>query len=60
MNQPIQLLQLRGMLALLMSEAIVAVVGLLSLWAIWVLRDQPDTEPELLPAELAEPGRESG
>ena len=60
MNQPIQLLQLRGMLALLMSEAIVAVVGLLSLWAIWVLRDQPDTEPELLPAELAKPGRESG
>ena len=48
------------MLALLMSEAIVAVLGLLSLWAIWVLRDQPDTEPELLPAELAEPGRESG
>ena len=41
------ILQLRGMPALLVPEAIVTVVGLLSLWAIWALRDGPDAEPEL-------------
>ena len=36
------ILQLNGMPALLVPEAIVTVVGLLSLWAIWALRDRPD------------------
>jgi uncharacterized membrane protein YhfC len=36
------ILQLSGMAALLVPEAIVTVVGLLSLWAIWALRDRPD------------------
>jgi len=44
------ILQLSGMPALLVPEAIVTLVGLLSLWTIWALRDQPDTEPELLAA----------
>ena len=45
------ILQLSGMSALLVPEAIVTVVGLLSLWAIWALRDQPDTEPDLTPLD---------
>jgi uncharacterized membrane protein YhfC len=40
------MLQLTGMTALLVPEVIVTLVGLLSLWAIWALRDQPDTELE--------------
>jgi uncharacterized membrane protein YhfC len=51
------ILQLSGMAALLVPEAIVTVVGLLSLWAIWALRDRPDdvgiptsvAAPDLLP-----------
>jgi uncharacterized membrane protein YhfC len=51
------ILQLSGMPALLVPEAIVTVVGLLSLWAIWALRDRPDqdgvlaTEPGLPPVD---------
>jgi uncharacterized membrane protein YhfC len=51
------ILQLSGMTALLVPEAIITVVGLLSLWAIWALRDRPDpaggvvAEPELPPLD---------
>lgn len=38
------ILALSGMAALLVPEAIVTVVGLISLWAIWALRDQPPDE----------------
>ena len=39
------ILQLSGMTALLVPEAIITVVGLLSLWVIWALRDRLDAEP---------------
>jgi len=39
------ILQLSRMSALLLPEAIVTIVGLLSLWAIWALRDRPGAEP---------------
>jgi uncharacterized membrane protein YhfC len=44
------ILKLSGMPALLVPEAIVTVIGLLSLWVIWALRDQSDAEsrPSLL------------
>jgi uncharacterized membrane protein YhfC len=45
------ILQLSGMPALLVPEAIVTAVGLLSLWAIWALRDTPSAEPELAPPD---------
>jgi uncharacterized membrane protein YhfC len=45
------ILQLSGMPALLVPEAIVTAVGLLSLWVIWMLRDAPGTEPELVPPD---------
>jgi uncharacterized membrane protein YhfC len=35
------ILGLTGMTALLIPEAIITAIGLLSLWAIWALRDQP-------------------
>jgi uncharacterized membrane protein YhfC len=38
------MLQLSGMAALLVPEAIITAVGLLSLWVIWALRDRPAVE----------------
>jgi hypothetical protein len=40
------ILQLRGMPALLVPEAIVTVIGLLSLWVVWALRDRPTADTE--------------
>jgi uncharacterized membrane protein YhfC len=48
------ILQLSGMTALLVPEAIVTLVGLLSLWVIWALRDRPDQDG-VLAAEPAPP-----
>lgn len=42
------ILQLSGMPALLVPEAIVTAMGLLSVWAIWALRDQPSIQAELV------------
>ena len=51
-------LGLAGPAKIVLPEAIIAVVGLVSLWAIWRLRDQPDVagmaESDQAPA--AEPG----
>jgi uncharacterized membrane protein YhfC len=38
------ILQLSGMPALLVPEALITVIGLLSLWVIWALRDQPPAD----------------
>jgi uncharacterized membrane protein YhfC len=46
------ILGLTGIAALLIPEAIISVVGLLSLWTIWALRDRPDQDGIL----VAEPG----
>ena len=45
------ILKLSGMPALLAPEALVTLVGLLSLWAIWALRDRPGAQPELAISE---------
>jgi uncharacterized membrane protein YhfC len=48
------ILGLTGMAALLVPEAIVTLIGLISLWVIWALRDRSDGA--VVPAEAATPG----
>ena len=47
------ILRLTGMTALLIPEAIITLIGLISLWVIWALRDRPDDASVLAGASAA-------
>jgi uncharacterized membrane protein YhfC len=49
------ILRLTGMAALLIPEAIITLMGLISLWAIWALRDRPDAAAASVEAATPEP-----